>query len=102
MLVRPHLLAGLPVAATMGIGLRDLRDASGVVQVVIREDDRPTCAAKWCIAVTGAVRVGRTERQRRHPTGQVEVVTERLEVLNESIRCRSQSTSTAASVKKLV
>jgi aspartyl-tRNA synthetase len=70
-----------------GVAFVDLRDASGVAQVVIREDDLAhDLRSEWCIAVTGTVRV-RPEGNVNPaiPTGEVEVVTERVEVLNESI-----------------
>ena len=41
-----------------GVAFVDLRDASGVAQVVIREDDLAhDLRSEWCIAVTGTVRV---------------------------------------------
>jgi aspartyl-tRNA synthetase len=68
-----------------GVAFVDLRDASGIVQVVIREDDLVhDLRAEWCIAVTGVVRL-RPEGNVNPaiPTGEVEVVASRIEVLNE-------------------
>src|SRR2546423_3530125 len=68
-----------------GVAFVDLRDASGIVQVVIREDDLVhDLRAEWCIAVTGEVRP-RPEGNVNPaiPTGAVEVTANRIEVLNE-------------------
>ena len=41
-----------------GVAFVDLRDASGIVQVVIRSDDLVhDLRAEWCIAVTGEGRL---------------------------------------------
>jgi len=69
-----------------GVAFIDLRDASGVVQVVVRDDDLAhDLRNEWCIAVTGDVR-DRSEGNVNPnlPTGEVEVVASRLEVLNEA------------------
>jgi aspartyl-tRNA synthetase len=89
-----------------GVTFVDLRDASGTVQVVLREGLTATASERgdeaasaqpadgigarnlrneWCVAITGEVR----ERppgnvNRAVPTGDIEVVAERLDVLNES------------------
>jgi aspartyl-tRNA synthetase len=68
-----------------GVAFVDLRDASGIVQVVIREDELVhDLRAEWCIAVTGDVRP-RPEGNVNPaiPTGAVEVTANRIEVLNE-------------------
>ena len=70
-----------------GVAFIDLRDASGVVQVVVRDDDesRHDLRNEWCIQVTGEVR-RRLEGKvnPNSPTGEVEVVADQLEVLNEA------------------
>ncbi|RNI18063.1 aspartate--tRNA ligase [Flexivirga caeni] len=72
-----------------GVAFLDLRDASGVVQVVAR-DEVLTGAAhglrnEYCIAVTGTV----TPRDAKDvnpdlPTGEIDVVADEIEVLSES------------------
>jgi len=71
-----------------GVAFIDLRDASGVVQVVVRDDVLEHGGAhdlrnEFCVLITGSVRVrpdGNTNPEL--PTGDVEVVAENLEVLN--------------------
>lgn len=72
-----------------GVAFLDLRDASGIVQVVAR-DEVLTGAAhdlrnEFCIRATGEV-VARTEHNVNPdlPTGEVEVVASSIEVLNAS------------------
>ena len=69
-----------------GVAFIDLRDASGIVQVVVRDDEiAHDLRNEWCIAVTGEVR-RRLEGNvnPRIATGEVEVVASRVEVLNEA------------------
>jgi aspartyl-tRNA synthetase len=69
-----------------GVTFIDLRDASGSVQVVFREDELAhDLRNEWCIAVTGLVRE-RLEGKANEAiaTGEIEVVAERLEILNEA------------------
>jgi aspartyl-tRNA synthetase len=69
-----------------GVTFIDLRDASGSVQVVLREADvAHDLRNEWVVAVTGEVR----ERPPGNvnpaiPTGEVEVVASSLDVLNEA------------------
>ena len=71
-----------------GVAFIDLRDASGVVQVVVRDEILAQGGAhdlrnEYCVLITGSVRVrpdGNTNPEL--PTGDVEVVAETLEVLN--------------------
>jgi aspartyl-tRNA synthetase len=69
-----------------GVAFLDLRDASGVVQVVVRDETvAHALRAEYCVAVTGTVSArppGNTNPTL--PTGEVEVVTEHLDVLNPS------------------
>ncbi|KRE40096.1 aspartate--tRNA ligase [Knoellia sp. Soil729] len=72
-----------------GVAFIDLRDASGVVQVVARDEVLTGAAhdlrAEFCIRVTGEV-VARTEANVNPelPTGEVEVVASAIEVLAPS------------------
>jgi aspartyl-tRNA synthetase len=69
-----------------GVAFIDLRDASGIVQVVVRDDEiAHDLRNEWCIAVTGEVR-RRIEGNvnPRIATGEIEVVASRVVVLNES------------------
>ena len=69
-----------------GVVFLDVRDYSGVVQVVVRGDDLVhDLRDEWCVAITGEVR----ERVdgKLNPalaTGDIEVVAEVLDVLNPS------------------
>jgi len=66
-----------------GVAFIDLRDASGVAQVVLRHEDiAHDLRAEFCILVTGEVR--RRPAGNENPdlaTGEVEVAAERVEVL---------------------
>ncbi|GAA1809251.1 aspartate--tRNA ligase [Nocardioides hankookensis] len=69
-----------------GVAFIDLRDASGVVQVVIRDPDvAHPLRSEFCLKVTGEV-VERTEGNVNPnlPTGQYEVVATDVEVLSAS------------------
>ncbi len=68
-----------------GVIFVDLRDASGVVQVVFREEDAHHLRAEYCVQVVGTV--GRRPEGNENPnlpTGAVEVTATGLEVLSES------------------
>ncbi|MDA8372353.1 MAG: aspartate--tRNA ligase [Nocardiopsaceae bacterium] len=69
-----------------GVVFLDLREASGVVQVVVREDDLAhDLRAEYCIKVTGTVRVRPEGNENPEiPTGEIEVVAEEIEVLSEA------------------
>ncbi len=69
-----------------GVVFIDLRDASGVVQVVLRADDAAhELRAEFCVRITGEVR-GRPAGNENPelPTGEVEVAAAQFEVLSES------------------
>src|SRR3954468_3560875 len=69
-----------------GVAFLDLRDASGVVQVVVRDEAVASgLRNEFVLQVTGAVR-RRPEGNENPalPTGEIEVVAEQVEVLNEA------------------
>ncbi|MEE2040443.1 aspartate--tRNA ligase [Nocardiopsis sp. CT-R113] len=69
-----------------GVVFLDLREASGVAQVVVREDDLAhDLRAEYCIKVTGTVRVRPEGNENPEiPTGSIEVAADEIEVLSES------------------
>jgi aspartyl-tRNA synthetase len=69
-----------------GVAFIDLRDASGVVQVVMREDELAhDLRNEWCLAVTGEVRERPADKVNPNmATGEVEVAASQLEVLSEA------------------
>ncbi|MGH3192844.1 MAG: aspartate--tRNA ligase, partial [Streptosporangiaceae bacterium] len=70
-----------------GVVFLDLRDASGVVQVVWRGEEAAahSLRAEFCLLVTGMVRVRPAGNENPElATGEIEVVAEVLEVLSEA------------------
>ena len=75
-----------------GVVFIDLRDASGIVQVVWRSADEAgddetehSLRAEFCVKVTGDVRLRPAGNENPElPTGAIEVVVEELEVLSEA------------------
>jgi aspartyl-tRNA synthetase len=71
-----------------GLAFLDLRDASGVVQVVVRPDETPAAAAirnEDCVRVAGTVRARPAGNENPElPTGAVEVAADAIEVLAPS------------------
>ncbi len=70
-----------------GVVFIDLRDASGVVQVVVRSDDEAVhdLRAEFCVKVTGLVRTRPAGNENPElPTGAIEVVADEVEVLSEA------------------
>ena len=75
-----------------GVVFIDLRDASGVVQVVWRGEEAPSQAdgahelrAEFCVLVTGAVRRRPAGNENPDlPTGEIEVAADEVEVLSEA------------------
>ena len=68
-----------------GVAFIDLRDASGIVQVVVREDDAHQLRNETVVKATGTVSVrpeGNTNPNL--PTGEVEVIDTTVEVLSEA------------------
>ena len=68
-----------------GVAFIDLRDASGIAQVVIREEVAHDLRAEYVLAVTGEV-CARPEGNANPnlPTGEIEVVVSDVEILNTS------------------
>ncbi|MGI9008007.1 MAG: aspartate--tRNA ligase [Streptosporangiaceae bacterium] len=69
-----------------GVAFIDLRDASGIVQVVLRQEDiAHELRAEFCVLVTGEVRQRPAGNENPDlPTGAVEVAAEGIEVLSQS------------------
>jgi aspartyl-tRNA synthetase len=70
-----------------GVAFIDLRDASGIVQVVWRGDEETVheLRAEFCVKVTGEVRVRPAGNENPElATGAIEVVADMIEVLSES------------------
>ena len=70
-----------------GVVFIDLRDASGIVQVVWRGDDETdhNLRAEFCIRVTGDVRLRPVGNEKPElDTGEIEVAAEEVEVLSEA------------------
>ena len=69
-----------------GVAFLDLREASGVVQVVVRDEEvAHSLRSEYCLKVTGEVSLrpeGNANPQL--PTGEVEVIATEVEVLNPS------------------
>ncbi|AZU00937.1 aspartate--tRNA ligase [Brevibacterium linens] len=68
-----------------GVAFIDLRDASGIVQVVVREDDAHQLRNETVVKATGTVSVrpeGNTNPNL--PTGEIEVIDTTVEVLSEA------------------
>jgi len=68
-----------------GVIFVDLRDASGVVQVVFREEDAHALRNEFCILVTGAVAARPAGNENPElATGAIEIVASDLTVLSEA------------------
>ncbi|MEV6415922.1 aspartate--tRNA ligase [Kribbella sp. NPDC051718] len=69
-----------------GVAFIDLRDASGTVQVVIRDEAAASgLRSEYCLKIVGVVSA-RPEGNANPdlPTGEIEIITEEIEVLNEA------------------
>ena len=68
-----------------GVAFIDLRDSSGSVQVVIKDEIAGALRAEWCVLITGVVSI-RPEGNANSslPTGEIEIVCELLDVLSEA------------------
>ncbi len=68
-----------------GVAFIDLRDASGAVQVVLKDEIAGALRAEWCVLVTGTVKVRPDGNQNANiATGGIEIDCELLEVLSEA------------------
>ena len=68
-----------------GVVFLDLRDASGYVQVVVREEEAHALRNEYCVLVTGEVRKRPEGNENAElPTGEIEVATTTLQVLSAS------------------
>ncbi|NBQ60327.1 MAG: Asp-tRNA(Asn)/Glu-tRNA(Gln) amidotransferase GatCAB subunit C, partial [Actinobacteria bacterium] len=69
-----------------GVAFIDLRDSTGSVQVVINDEKiAGELRAEWCVLITGTVKLRPAGNENKEiPTGEVEVVCEKLEVLSEA------------------
>ncbi|TXL62965.1 aspartate--tRNA ligase [Aeromicrobium terrae] len=66
-----------------GVAFIDLRDASGVAQVVIREDVAHQLRAEYCLKIVGTVSERPEGNQNdKLPTGAIEVIADDVEVLS--------------------
>jgi len=69
-----------------GVAFIDLRDSTGAVQVVINDEKIDgELRAEWCVVITGIVKLRPPGNENKDiPTGEIEVVCEKLEVLSEA------------------
>ena len=69
-----------------GVAFIDLRDASGSVQVVIRDEKiAAMLRAEWCLAITGEVTLRPAGNENSNiPTGDIEIMGDTIVVLSES------------------
>ena len=69
-----------------GIAFFDLRDASGIVQVVVNEESvAHDLRNEFCLQVTGTVRIRPAGNENSEiPTGDIEIVAEQVTVLSKS------------------
>jgi len=69
-----------------GVAFIDLRDATGSVQVVIRDEKiAAMLRAEWCLAITGEVTLRPAGNENSNiPTGDIEVMCDAIVVLSES------------------
>ncbi len=66
-----------------GVAFIDLREASGVAQVVVREDVAHQLRSEYCLKVTGTVqRRPEGNENPSIPTGQIEVIADDVEILS--------------------
>lgn len=89
-----------------GVIFIDLRDASGVAQVVFRNDDVLAQAhrlrAEFCVAVTGVVEIRPEGNANAEiPTGEIEINVDSLTVLGESAALPFQLDETAGEEARL-
>ena len=68
-----------------GVAFIDLRDATGTVQVVIKDEIAGALRAEWCVLITGTVTARPDGNQNTNiPTGEIEIDCLELKVLSEA------------------
>ena len=68
-----------------GVAFIDLRDSSGAVQVVIKDEIAGALRAEWCVLITGTVTARPAGNENSAiATGEIEIDCEHLEVLSEA------------------
>ena len=68
-----------------GVAFIDLRDASGAVQVVIKDEIAGALRAEWCVLVSGVVTARPSGNENSAiATGEIEIDCQSLEVLSEA------------------
>ncbi len=68
-----------------GVAFIDLRDASGSVQVVIKDEVAGDLRAEWCVLIRGKVLARPTGNENANiPTGEIEIECSTLTVLSEA------------------
>ena len=68
-----------------GVAFIDLRDSSGAVQVVIKDEIAGALRAEWCVLITGTVTARPSGNENAAiATGEIEIDCENLEVLSEA------------------
>jgi len=68
-----------------GVAFIDLRDASGSVQVVIKDEIAGALRAEWCVLITGTVKERPAGNENTNiPTGEIEIDCSKLVVLSEA------------------
>ena len=68
-----------------GVAFIDLRDSSGSVQVVIKDEVAGALRAEWCVLITGTVKERPAGNENTNlPTGEIEIECVKLVVLSEA------------------
>ena len=79
-----------------GVAFLDLREASGVAQVVVRDEAvAHSLRSEYCLAVTGEVALRPEGNANPNlPSGEIEVIADTSRCSAPARRCRSRSTTT--------
>jgi aspartyl-tRNA synthetase len=68
-----------------GVAFIDLRDSTGSVQIVIKDEIAGALRAEWCVLITGTVSARPAGNENANlPTGEIEIDCQTLEVLSEA------------------
>jgi len=68
-----------------GVAFIDLRDATGAVQIVIKDEIAGALRAEWCVLITGVVNARPPGNENPNiATGEIEIDCQTLEVLSEA------------------